>query len=239
MNKLKEIGNKYYQECEVVMLDSNNKSYFGFLTKKGKEVFNDLRYFNMEMPQILDSVNQHIYFLSNEEIKEDDWCIFMYDLAPKYGICKGRNIQDKSLAKKIITTTDTSLGLPQPSKSFIQAYIKAYNEGKPITKVLIEYEIKNISDDEGFFNLTERIKINSSNEITIKKVKNSYTQQEVDDLLDRNTCQITALMLEKFKGYKSREEVIQILVDYSNNLLNQRYRGNTTEVINQFIEENL
>lgn len=51
MNK-KEKDGKYYQECEVVMLDTVNKSCFGFLTKKGKEVFNDLRYFNMEMPQI-------------------------------------------------------------------------------------------------------------------------------------------------------------------------------------------
>ena len=47
--------------------------------------------------------------------------------------------------------------------------------------------------------------------ITIKKVKNSYTQEEVDRMLDEQASKTTAEMLEKFKDYKSRDEVIKIL----------------------------
>ena len=43
---------------------------------------------------------------------------------------------------------------------------------------------------------------------TFKKVKNSYTQEEVDRMLDEQASKTTAEMLDKFKGYKSREEVI-------------------------------
>ena len=42
---------------------------------------------------------------------------------------------------------------------------------------------------------------------TFKKVKNSYTQKQVDRMLDEQASKTTAEMLEKFKGYKSREEI--------------------------------
>ena len=44
-----------------------------------------------------------------------------------------------------------------------------------------------------------------------KKVKNSYTQEEVDRMLDEQASKTAAEMLEKFKGYKSRDEVIEDL----------------------------
>ena len=46
---------------------------------------------------------------------------------------------------------------------------------------------------------------------TFKKVKDSYTQEEVDRLLDEQASRTTAGMLEKFKDYKSRDEVTKIL----------------------------
>ena len=42
---------------------------------------------------------------------------------------------------------------------------------------------------------------------TFKKAKDSYSREEVDRLLDEQASKTTAEMLEKFKGYKSREEV--------------------------------
>lgn len=56
-----------------------------------------------------------------------------------------------------------------------------------------------------------RLKINSKdNTITIKKVKDSYTQEEVDRLLDEQASKTTAEILEKVKDYKSRKEVIKL-----------------------------
>ena len=219
MNKLKEIGNKYYQKCEVVMLAVDKVSNIGLYKDTKNLVFNDHISYKDR------GIYQHLYFLSNEKIKEGDWYL---NIVSNEIVNVDFNIDYKqNHCKKIIATTDTSLqhaidkspypmeiyGLPQPSKEFIQAFIKAYNEGKPITKVLVEMELDGayMGHFEGIDCSDYKLKINSSNEITIKKVKDSYTQQEVDNLLDRNTCQITALMLEKFKGYKSREEVIELL----------------------------
>ena len=114
--------------------------------------------------------------------------------------------------KKIIATTDKSLEisnnldynqllpnrkdfrfyLPQPSQQFIQKYIEEYNKGNIITDVLIEYEL--ISNEEYFGNTVnpdndvpyfdEKLKINpKDNTITIKKVKDSYTREEVENLI--------------------------------------------------------
>ena len=47
---------------------------------------------------------------------------------------------------------------------------------------------------------------------TFKKVKNSYTQEQVDRMLDEQASRTTAEMLEKFKGYKSKDEVIDLIV---------------------------
>ena len=43
--------------------------------------------------------------------------------------------------------------------------------------------------------------------ITIKKVKEFWSREEVDRMLDEQASRTTAEMLEKFKDYKSREEV--------------------------------
>ena len=117
--------------------------------------------------------------------------------------------------------------LPQPSKQFIEKYIEEYNKGNIITDVLVEYNNgcwvckgnKNIckqrinepsqelvkQECESFYSL----KINPKDHtITIKKVKDSYTREEVDRMLDEQASRTTAEMLKKFKDYKSREEVI-------------------------------
>lgn len=99
---------------------------------------------------------QHLYIISDDEIKEGDWYM------NKFGRLSIKVIGDKSNEgdKKIVATTDKSLEitvyskyistvegkntrykqLPQLPESFTQAYIKAYNEGKPITEVDLEME---------------------------------------------------------------------------------------------------
>lgn len=203
MNKLKEINGKFYQEAEVVMLATDKRSCL-FINKRSNQL---QYYFKGTAPN--NAKHQHLYFLSNEEIKEGDWYCDISMKTSNYGIhqCDSKRLeaicnQFKDQAKKIIATTDTSLfiespiniqniptqyieedyQLPQPSKAFIQAYIKAYNEGKPITKVLVEMEsigaycnIEYLSDF--------KLKVNPSNEITIKKIKDSYTREELPSIL--------------------------------------------------------
>ena len=200
MSKLKEINGKYYQECEVVMLATDKKGFALNTNSRGKLHIP----FDPNTPQDyirLKNKPQHLYFLSNEKIKEYCWCI-------ELGFNRVFQAEKESLnqdyiknCRKIIATTDSSLQihdktpigeninglwkcLPQPSKEFIQAYIKTYNESKPITKVLVEMYHSLSNDEDEFGNLIPDIylKVNSLNEITIKKVKNSYTREEVAEL---------------------------------------------------------
>lgn len=117
-------------------------------------------------------LNNFIYILSNDEIKEGDWYINTFatcDVIPqthsniKQLLNHKKDYRFKE-CKKIIATTDTSLKyyidgkgnklpyeltksgyiefLPQPSQQFIEKYIESYNKGDIITNVLVEYENK-------------------------------------------------------------------------------------------------
>lgn len=39
-----------------------------------------------------------------------------------------------------------------------------------------------------------------------------YTQEQVDRMLDEQASKTTAEMMEKFKGYKNREEVVDLII---------------------------
>ena len=164
---------------------------------------------------------QHLYITSDEDIKEGDWCLVIKshkdllkdDIFQYNGECSINH----EYIKKIIATTNTSLytekeswfssvksfddnkvklQLPQPSQEFIEAYIKVYNEGNPITEVMIEYEIicgrcysntdecwsaKECSRNTDFPDIV-KLKINSDNTINIKLIKDKWSREEVEQL---------------------------------------------------------
>jgi len=84
--------------------------------------------------------------------------------------------------------------LPQPSQSFIEKYVDEYNKGNVITEVMVEYE-------EGKYNLDElrerhlkglphsydycNLKISKDNTITIRKVKDSWSRDEVVKIINK------------------------------------------------------
>lgn len=117
---------------------------------------------------------QHLYFTSDEEIKEGDWFLnlsLMDEFQTPYK-CETRQDalhinKDKSVWRKIVATTNPELwnkcpscgglndhfehcpriskGIPENNIAkidipFIEAYIRAYNDGKPITEVMLEFD---------------------------------------------------------------------------------------------------
>ena len=114
-------------------------------------------------------INQHLYLISDDEIKEGDWVyqdrfyeekpVPIMQFSSKDLVT---NANESELCKKVIASTDSELKitksatgvtdggrertfysdklLPQIPESFIKAYIKAYNEGKPITEVDLEMD---------------------------------------------------------------------------------------------------
>ena len=184
-----------FKKTKVVLLTTNEKASLK-LGQNGLLVNNTLGY-------DAHFTNQHLYFLSDEEIKEGDWYLtFQNDKL----IGGPRKCEDSSYSfiycKKIIVTTDSNLTiktllfvqgenkeidvlLPQPSQSFIEKFVEEHNKGNVITEVLVEYKeccgrcIDGVDECIG-----DRLKINSKdNSITIRKAKDSWSREEVIELL--------------------------------------------------------
>lgn len=178
------------KKCKVILLPTNEKAPI-YLYKPNNKV------------QIANGVTlgygdkyQHLYFLSDEEIKEGDWYSSSHETtinqASKFNL---ETLNKAYWAKKIIATTDSSLAMlipdpiigkapvyfPTPSQDFIKVFIEEYNKGNVIKWVDVEYEeiSDNKTNDFGKKQIYyQKLKVNSRNEITIRKVKNSWSREE-------------------------------------------------------------
>jgi hypothetical protein len=98
-----------------------------------------------------------------------------------------------NIQANIETTKLIDIFLPQLSQSFITKYIEEYNKGNIITEVMVEYETitkryGSCSKGEGVTMNIEQLKINpKDNTITIRKVEDSWSREEVIDLLYKHT----------------------------------------------------
>jgi hypothetical protein len=142
-----------FKRANVIMLLTENLSPINLcaLNLHNSNIFN----------HPTNSKSQHLYIISDDEIKKGDW--YINTNLNTVIQCKDLStIKNKPLRKKIIATTDTSLiynrkqlydnglldkdeqcfykELPQPSQQFIEKYIESYNKGEVITDVLVEYE---------------------------------------------------------------------------------------------------
>ena len=237
MGTLKEIKNRYYKECNIVMLPTKDETNIVLNTSTEELSYTTTKKLNIRYKVF---TYQHLYIVSDDEIKEGDWFIssenkiyhaIRENFDDLFSILKDLNYSTIWKSKgKIITTTDKSLmvqdyfkngrkaGLeqsPQPSQSFI----KKYCELGDVDKVLVEYEfnvelykntpsiIKNSTyGSAGQYKLNfYKLKTDSHNTITIKSVKDSWTREEVIDLLkiyQEDFCNFEAIKpgLEKLKN---------------------------------------
>ena len=194
------------KSAQVVMLPTNEKAEIGFLTQKGKER-GHLVHFDRPMPNILDSENQHLYILSDEEIKEGDYHVAIRIVKTNGDKAIAFTDQEQldaiaeiGGAKKIIATTDKSIilperfpsftYLPQPSQSFIDKFVEEYNKGNVITEVMVEYKsigaYANPKYDSDY-----QLKINPDNTINISMPKDSWSREEVVELIQKYSKECT------------------------------------------------
>lgn len=194
MNNLKEINGQYYKECNVVMLPTKDKSYIWWNGFKLKDTM---------PPEIMINGNefQHLYIISNEEIKEGDWVINYYNVIAKWG---GHG--DLNGCKKIIASTDKSLGLSEPSQDFLKLYIEEYNKSNQIKKVLVEY----IKLDNIYITQND---LDSLNCTDFSKVSSKYGFKYVDNFF--KAMNKTLFLIEGYKVYKIRTvQFHDIYLDY-------------------------
>ena len=139
-----------FNNANVVMLPNNQKTN-GMICKditgQDKIIAIKTKY----LMEHEDYIGHHLYIISDDEIKEGDWFVNIRKNTihlcngVNNNICSGQNhgeYHGKFECKKIISTTDKSLELPQPPQQFIEEYIEEYNQENIITDVLVEYENK-------------------------------------------------------------------------------------------------
>lgn len=209
MSKLIKKDGKYYQKCKVVMLPTQNESQL-YIHKD-----DTLNYYNVPQSKASHLGGQHLYILSDEEIKEEDsflglkmaeisenneWIIVTPQNRNQY---KGSGVF--GIVRKIIATTNKHISkevilknergsieqlFPQPSQSFFEVFVREYNKGNVITEVLVEYN--DTTDNEyPAYSSPIWLRVNpKDNTITIKKIKDSWNREEVIDLLNRLNTQI-------------------------------------------------
>jgi len=87
---------------------------------------------------------------------------------------------------KIIASTDARLGLPCPSQDFLQKYRNEYNKGNAIINVMVEYDYEYIPLSSPSHPKTRNFPIvKFGNTIIIRKAKDTWSREEVLDLLTR------------------------------------------------------
>ena len=192
------------KKCKIVMLSTNEPSKIGNLVTYQKR---NLAKVIKEGINPKDSTVQfwNLYIISDDEIKENN--THFYNPHSGQLHISGNHTDyiaiNKNGCKKIIATTDVSLGLPQPSKQFIQKFVEEYNKGNVITDVLVEYEniyidsfgttiIQHEKDSDSYLKqctfVNSKLKINpKDNTITIKKLQETYNKKELCQILEKYT----------------------------------------------------
>lgn len=217
-----QVDGKFYEKCPVVMLPTEKASNH-CITKSmtsGKLFYNDT-----EKMARLHSINegatiQHLYFTTDEEIKEGDYVLVTLNGGKDYHVwlylshngkrdysysdLQGRIHKWGILERnKIVASTDESLDLPRPSNEFLKKFCELNGIQEVLVQVIQEYDKVSCETGEGI-EIYYRLKVAPDNTITIKPVQEEklYTRDEVEILLKR------AFGVAKSTGcYLDREQV--------------------------------
>ena len=243
-----------YKDTQVVMLSTEKAKHLEHTLWLNHHNKLELTY-NISKDELCKP--QHLYFLSDEEIKEGDWC---YNFVASYvvQIVKLPSILTEECSK-IIATTDESLKVitgmvgsgtgvqvSQIPQSFLPIYVKAYNEGNIIDKVGVEYEWKSVIPEKGVH--VDGLKLTDNNKVIIKVEEEDWFENlpdftihteklSVKEIIDKHGDELTVEQWKSlFAIMYSREEVERLI---------QRYRihawdnGSTIKEMEEWIKENL
>ena len=113
----------------IFLFPTYKPSSLGYLTKKGKEIFKDLRLFDRLMPNILDSENKHIYITSDEKIENKNYILSESSIGALYldGIVNTVYMLAEGQWKKVVLTTDQDLindGVQAIDDEFLEWFCK-------------------------------------------------------------------------------------------------------------------
>ena len=127
-------------------------------------------------------LNQYLYLLSDEEIKEwDNYLDDCNDIRKAVTSVK-EYWSNRSSYKKIIASTDPSLNLPQFPNAFIEEYVKRYNSKKSL-EVEVEYMSNFISSNKWKIEFEELNTNDNTISIRFKEEKKPCTHEVVAEAM--------------------------------------------------------
>jgi hypothetical protein len=179
-----------FKRCSVELLCLSEKAQCkGDLALSYSAHGNKLYYRNFSHKTIDNLAN--IYILSedkDEPINTGDW---YYDTEDNRVDQLGKTEASLSYDRKVIATTNLAMDLPRLPKGFIEKFITTFNKDEYIEEAMVEYIISNeiIHEDKIIFPMAEAQaiylpKTDKSNHITIKRIKDNYTREEVRELFN-------------------------------------------------------
>lgn len=132
-----------YKECKAIILPHNN-------IDTTLTLYKDIG-LSLNTDRLQHHINQHLYEVSDDEIKVNDWIISKMLLKDKnvinpiykYVLLQVGRITNKTIynvednykiplghyCKKVIATTDKSLNLPLIPLLYLEKYVELYNSG--------------------------------------------------------------------------------------------------------------
>jgi len=180
-----------FYNCNVVLLTTDKEATIGDI----------ISYPNGILVANCEPINlkaKQLYVTVPDKIKVGDWCVHEFgDLADTgHRLIQANKSNVDSIQewwKKVVASTDVSIGFPNLSKAFVNLYTNRYKTKHHIEKATIEYErwITNLGrpfvvrDD---YPITQkifddgtgiRVVINDDNTVNIKEAKESWDKEEV------------------------------------------------------------
>jgi hypothetical protein len=197
------------KECKVIMLELGNKPEVGDLVYISGalesigilEEYKDNNSIYVKVPggtQITTDRNcklQHLYIVSDENIKVGDIVICHDELYPQTPLAVSRvefnygdniawcndpelsNYNYQYFCKKVIYTTNTKCNLPNIPEGFINEYVQAQGE---IDTVLVD--IKDVNEIINMVDKRKNIKAKAAHDIWAYWMKYMFTQGKFDEL---------------------------------------------------------
>lgn len=133
--------------------------------------------------------SQHLYFISDRDIKEGDYFLSDYGSFVLRNCEGGYSEYPSSLKdnKKIEATSDPSMNISLIPQSFVEKFVESQGE---IKEVMIEtILLHNLRGGEPEFETV--VNTRKDNTVIIHKIKDSWTREEVIELIKRNTERLT------------------------------------------------
>lgn len=139
---------------------------------------NDLSTINLSSIHTEHYTAQHLYFISNDEIRNRDYVIMLDDFDHVFSTVQQYTAEPEQHINKnhrrVIATTDKSLNLPLIPESFVSKYVE---EQGNIKEVMID--MYSCFSDDYSKDLTYQIDTRKDNTVIVSKVKDTYTKEEM------------------------------------------------------------